>query len=168
MFSAQVLILRAISPQCPMKIKSLSLKQNSSTQKKAAACSHGHPRAMCCTSFLEQLSSRCAGGLARLSSHPAPLETAAVGGGTFLWRPHCPWPLLLLCTAPSTALPAPASRPTQAPSAVCSSWWGLDGRKKVKVTGGPGPGIACCEPVLGWAGSVQELRVSAGAEVSRG
>lgn len=133
MFPAEVLIFRAISPQSPMKIKSFSLKQNFSMQKKVAACSNGHPRGMCCTSFLEQLSCRCGGGLVRLSSQPALLGMSATGDfsqeATLLLASSAP------LRAPQQPQP-PASRPTQAPSAVCSPGWGWD----------PARVSICCDP----------------------
>ena len=71
-------------------------------QKKVAACSNGYPRAMCCLSFLEQLSCRC-GGPARLSSQPALLGTSATGD----------FPLeAILLMASSAPLCAPAAAPS--------------------------------------------------------
>lgn len=127
-FSVEVLIFRATSPQSPIKIKSLSLKQNIFMQKKVAVCSNGHPRAVRWASFLEQLSCRCGGGLGGLSAQPALLGRENGGRrGTS----QCPGPLRFLC--------APLTAPHL--SLLCSL--------PILVGMGPGLGSACCEPFLG-------------------
>lgn len=97
---------------------------------------------MCWASFLEQLSCRCGGGLARLSAQPALLGMSA------------------LETFPLEATSPPASEPMHTPSAVCPLGWGQD-RDWVST---------CCEPVsrLGTGpASVQSFPVGRDPRLSR-
>lgn len=149
MFSVEVLIFRAISPQSPIKIKS-SLKQNFSMQKKVTVCSNRHPRTVCWASFLEQLSCRCGGGLAGPSAQPALQGMSAKG--SFPLEVTLPWASAAPPCAPPAAL-HPSLRVHQAP-AVCPPWWGW--------------GVPAVSLSLGWAGSAEEWhRSRVSVELSR-
>lgn len=159
MFSVEVLIFRAISPQSPIKIKSLSLKQNIFMQKKVAVCSNGHPRAVCWAGFLEQLSCRCGGGLCGLSAQPALLGMSAGGEGGehhIALGPSCS------SVCPTHGTPSQPPCPS-ASSAGCPSWWGW-----VQDRGPPAVSLS-----LGWAGPAEEWleewpKSRVRAELSRG
>ena len=123
MFSAKVLIFRVISPQSPKKIKSFSLSKTSPCRRKLLP-------------ILMDTREPCA-AQASWSSWAADVEEDRPGSapsqpswahllqGTFLWKPHCSWPLPLLYV-PHSSPQFLASRHKQAPSAACLPGWGWD------------------------------------------